>query len=170
MLDCDTALGKTFIRNENKVANILSEKYGYTLAKYSDSQSGKSVSNDRLILIEINGTPILQGIAEIKSRRTAGGKKFDYDYLKDAGTYLISHHKIVDGQKLSSLLKVPYLVIVDLMEDSWILSWKITDSTGKFIFDFQVEQTKTQDTCNGGVAFRHNAFLPLSKAKRILKN
>ena len=169
MLDCDTALGKTFIKNENKVADILSSKYGYILAKYSDTESGKSVSNDRLILKEVNGSPILKGIAEIKSRKTAGGKRFDYDYLQKAGTYLISNHKIVDGQKLSALLKVPYLVIVDLMQDSWILSWKITDSNGEFLFDFQVEQTKTQDNCNGGVAFRHNAFLPIGEAKRILK-
>lgn len=170
MLDCDTPKGKTFIQNESRVADFLEASYGWRIAGYEKSFEGKTNHADRLILREVNGSLQLEAIAEIKSRKTAGDKEFNLEYLKKAGTYLITHEKLLHGQSLSRLHKVPFCVIVDLMLDSWILSWKVTDRFGEFRFDFDAKETKTQDTCNGGVAMRENAFLPLNFAKKILKN
>jgi hypothetical protein len=57
---------------------------------------------------------------------------------------------------------------VSLLSDGKIAVWQICDSNGNFTVQMQKEKTKTQATCNGGVAFRENAYLSLDSMK-ILK-
>ena len=46
--------------------------------------------------------------------------------------------------------------------------WKITDKYGNFLFDFDVRNTRTQKTINGGSVIRTNAYLPLKEGNELL--
>lgn len=85
------------------------------------------------------------------------------DQLKRYGTALITYRKIEDCQRLSKALCVPFYIFL-YTSDKEILIWKVTDETGKRLFSFDVQKTRTQKTINGGVAYRSNAFLPISEA------
>lgn len=100
---------------------------------------------------------ILVGIFESKCRNIS------LDQLKGYGTALITYRKIEECQQLSKALCVPFYIFL-YTSDKEILIWKVTDSTGKRLFSFDVQKTKTQRTINGGVAYRSNAFLPVKEA------
>ena len=46
--------------------------------------------------------------------------------------------------------------------------WKITNSDGEFLFNFDIKRTKTQKTINGGEIVRSNAYLPFEKGSELL--
>ena len=88
--------------------------------------------------------------------------------LTDFGSWLVTFDKIMDGKRLSEMLRVPYIGFLYLIKDKIIMYWKITDKYGDFIFDFEVKKTKTQKTINGGVVYRTNAYLPFEKGNELL--
>ena len=88
--------------------------------------------------------------------------------LMDFGSWLVTLDKIMDGKRLSEMLRVPYIGFLYLIKDKIIMYWKITDKYGDFTFDFEVKKTKTQKTINGGTACRVNAYLPFDKGNELL--
>ena len=80
-------------------------------------------------------------------------------------TWLITHEKILRGQQVSDLLCIPFIGMLYLIPDKIIYTLKITDELGKFVIDFNVENTRTQETINGGLVWRTNAYLPMETAK-----
>ena len=88
--------------------------------------------------------------------------------LTDFGSWLVTLDKIMDGKRLSEMLRVPYIGFLYLIKDRIIMYWKITDKYGDFTFDFEVKKTKTQKTINGGVAYRTNAYLPFKEGNELL--
>ena len=88
--------------------------------------------------------------------------------LTDFGSWLVTLDKIMDGKRLSEMLRVPYIGFLYLIKDKIIMYWKITDKYGDFTFDFEVKKTKTQKTINGGVAYRTNAYLPFKEGNELL--
>jgi hypothetical protein len=80
-------------------------------------------------------------------------------------TWLVTHEKVLRGQQVSDLLCVPFVGMLYLIPDQTLYTLKITDDLGKFVIDFNVEKTRTQETINGGVAWRANAYLPMETAK-----
>ena len=104
----------------------------------------------------------LTGIFESKCRDMSLMK------LREFGSWLVTFDKIMDGKKLSTLLRVPFLGFLYLIPDNIIMYWKITDKYGNFLFDFDVKNTRTQKTINGGSIIRTNAFLPTNKGREVL--
>ena len=88
--------------------------------------------------------------------------------LMDYGSWLVTWNKIMDGKKLSEMLCVPYIGFLYLINDNIIMYWKITDSNGEFLFNFDLKQTKTQKTINGGEIIRTNAYLPFENGNELL--
>ena len=74
-------------------------------------------------------------------------------------TYLITAKKLTDGLSVSRLLSVPFYVVALLIPDDMCYAWHITDEGS-----WEQRETKTQNTCEGGVAVRKNAFLDFQKA------
>lgn len=132
------------------------EKKGYTIIN-----SPKTGRFDIFICKPINGNITCIGIAEIKSRQFAGNQKLTVDYIKNNG-YLITRDKLVFGIEAAKAIEVPYYVIVNLMEEGVILSWKI-DS----LDDIETKKSWTKKTCNGDTIERVNCYLPFSKSKKI---
>lgn len=162
MLDCETPLGKVFMAHQRTVQDYLT-KMGYTIVSTPNKDSG----SDILISKHINGDLTLCGVAEIKNREYAGSVPLTYDYLLNNGGYLVSYHKIESGSKTSSLLEVPFYLIVNLLLDKKMLIWKITNENGEFEFEFETKRTSSKATCNGGLAVRLNSYLPVLKATKI---
>lgn len=122
---------------------------------------------DAIIAKRENDVLKMVGICEIKTRLMAGDTKLTVRYLKENGGYLLTYDKISKGVDASSMLSVPFFLIVRLVHENIILIWKVSDEQGVFEFDFEKRVTKTQDTCNGGTAKRLNAYLPIEKATSI---
>ena len=87
--------------------------------------------------------------------------------LCEWGSWLITHEKILHGQIMAKILRVQYLGLLYLVPDDMIFYWKITNKIGDFNFDFEVRDTETRKTINGGKIIRPNAFLPLKYAYEI---
>lgn len=104
----------------------------------------------------------LTGIFESKCRDMSLMK------LREFGSWLITFDKILDGRKLSQLLRVPFIGFLYLIPDEIIMYWKITDKYGNFLFDFDVKNTKTQKTINGGSVVRTNAYLPVNRGAELI--
>lgn len=107
------------------------------------------------------------GICEIKTRLMAQDKPLTVKYLKDNGGYLVTYEKLLNGVEASSMLSVPFFLIVRIVHENIILIWKISDENGVFEFEFEKRRTKTKETCNGGNIVRLNAYLPVEKSTII---
>ena len=79
--------------------------------------------------------------------------------------WLISYDKILKGQQISELICSPFIGMLYLIPEKKILTIKLTDNRGKFLVDFDVRKTKTQECINGGEKIVNNAFIPMDTAK-----
>lgn len=118
-------------------------------------------SHDVIIASEKDGILTATGVAEIKCREMAGNVPITREYLKNG--YLISYDKLTYGASASELFGIPYFVIVNLIPEKYILIWKLAED-GNFLFEFPVRESQTKRSCNGGVATRLNAYLPIERA------
>ena len=104
----------------------------------------------------------LSGVFESKCRDMTLMK------LMEFGSWLVTFDKIMDGKRLSEMLRVPFIGFLYLIPDQIIMYWKITDKYGNFLFNFDVKNTRTQKTINGGSIIRTNAYLPFTKGIELL--
>lgn len=156
MLDCETPLGRVFINEQYNVQKRLQER-GYLVV----NSSGKDNHADVFLCKPVDGWMTLIGIAEIKCRKSAGGIPITRQYLIRNGGYLISYSKVEYGMKVSQMHKIPFFVIVSLIEEGVILVWQITDKEGNLVENIPHKITTTRKTVNGGEANRMNAFLQM---------
>jgi hypothetical protein len=157
MLDCQTELGEFFMQEQYRVQGVL-EARGYTVI----NTSGLENNSDVILAKPVDGRLTIVGLAEIKCRKSAGGVPLTREYLSSNGGYLITHQKLKYGGFASSLYRVPFFVIVSLMEENVIMVWQITDSKGNFVEKYEIKKTVTRKTVNGGEIARENAFLPIN--------
>ena len=156
MLDCETPKGQFYMDEQYRVQDVLKAR-GYIVM----NTSGMDHNSDVILGREIEGRLVMTGVAEIKSRSTAGDKPLTREYLKDNGGYLITERKLKFGAMASSIYNVPFFVIVSLMSEGVILVWQITNNKGIFVESYVTKKTETRATVNGGTAFRTNSFLPM---------
>lgn len=165
MLDSETPLGSLFIAGQKRVQTYL-ENQGYVVV----GTSTKVSESDIILGKRIDGELRICGVAEIKTRISAGDQPLTLEYLKKNGGYLITYEKIRYGAQLSVMLKTPFFVIVSLVAESKILIWKITDDNGEYLEEIKTKMTQTRKTVNGGVAIRKNAFLPIETPNLTIIN
>ena len=80
--------------------------------------------------------------------------------------WLISHDKILRGQRISELICCPFIGMLYLIPEKNILTIKITDKRGNYIIDFDVRETATSKSINDhNMELGMNAFIPMEKAK-----
>lgn len=101
------------------------------------------------------------GFAEIKSR--------DSTYANLMGSFnsewLLSYQKLLDMQAVSKLMRLPGYGFLYLIPDEMVLVLALTSGIGGITCRHRTEFTNTQATCNGGNAFRNNAFIRVDGAK-----
>ncbi len=157
MLDCESPLGIEYMKHQYAAMTRLN-KLGYLCiaTKNPDDKTDIFIAKKG-----VDGHLRMYGMAEIKSRATAGGQMLTIEYLKQHGGYLITNDKLSVGQQLSFMMNIPFFVIVNLIYENKLLVWKITDDKGNFLDQFPRKRTKTRATVNGGEANRLNAFLQI---------
>ena len=148
-----------YIEEQYKTQKIL-EGMGFSIV----SMSKKDHTSDVIIAKKTDAGLMIYGVGEIKTRKMAGDIPLTKRYLTENG-YLITYEKIKNGCDLAFKLGVPFFLIVRVLTENFMAIWRITDEDGIFLFDFDRKMTQSQKTCNGGVAVRDNAYLPIDKAK-----
>ena len=135
------------------------------LKKLEQSFSVKFIETNKLIDSKIDGVILkdnqLSGIFESKCRNMSYMELMDYD------SWLITLDKIMDGKKISEMLRVPFFGCLYLIPYKMTFYWKITDEFGEFRFGFNIKRTLTQKTINGGRTIRTNAYLPFKYANEV---
>jgi len=154
-LDILTTKGQETLQQEDIVIQRLIAKWKVQVI---NTNKNDCASLDNLLTRENT----LVALTEIKCR------KMSREELRGYGdTWLVTNQKIIDGATASKLLRVPFIGVLYLVPDDLILYWKITDSDGNYLFDFEVMETITQETVNGGSIARVNAFLHTKFSKKL---
>ena len=153
-LDIKSDKGKESLRQERIMLRRIEKVWGVKL-----------IETDKDTVAKVDGIiekdKVIRGVYESKCR------DFSYMQLCEYGSWLITHKKILQGQITSKMLMVPYLGFLYLVPDDMIFYWKITNKIGDFRFDYEVKETLTQKTINGGKTIRENAYLPFKYAYEI---
>ena len=98
-------------------------------------------------------------VAEVKARNMTIAQLLKF------GSYLVTFSKLQKLRNVSMSLRCRGILLVFLIPESKIVWWNICNSNGDWLCDTKVERTQTQATCNGGIAIRDNAYLPVSLMK-----
>ena len=141
------------------------DKIRYTMCDKHKSNS-QIIETDKNMDAKVDGMIVkngeLAGIFESKCRNLSLMELRNFD------SWLVTLDKIMEGKRLSEMLRVPYFGFLYLIKDKIVMYWKITDKYGNFIFDFDVKNTRTQKTINGGSIVRANAYLPFKKGVELI--
>ena len=160
-MDILTTKGQKSLEYEKKML----EKIRKSICK-KHKNSSMLIETNKDMDAKIDGIIIknneLSGIFESKCRDMGLIQLMEY------GSWLVTFEKMLDGKRLSEMLRVPYIGFLYLLKDKIVMYWKITDKHGKFLFDFDVKNTRTQKTINGGIIMRTNAYLPFKEGNEII--
>ena len=153
MLDCTTKKGQQFLAHEDETAR----RVGIRLRCQPVKLGGLATTVDRAFVRDGK----LVGLAEIKTR------EMSVQELRGFGSYLVTAKKLQDGMDLARARGVPYVLFVHLLHDDAIVHFTVSDATGRQIISWKTNNTVTQAGCNGGTAFRKNAYIPLKYMKYL---
>lgn len=153
-LDINTPKGQKTLTDEGYMLEYVGSKW----KKYNLVQTEKTEASDCDGMILKNNTIV--GLFESKCRNMT------HDELISHGSWLITYDKLEKCRKLSESLKVKFIGLLYLIPSNIVLYWTIADK-GEYCFDFNVSNTQTQRTVNGGQIIRQNAYLPIKYSKRI---
>ena len=151
MLDCTTEKGQQFLAHEDETAR----RVGIWLRCQPVKLGGLATTVDRAFVRDGK----IVGLAEIKTR------DMSVQELRGFGSYLVTAKKLQDGMDLARALGVPYVLFVRLLHDDAIVHFTVSDATGRQLISWKTNNTVTQAGCNGGTAFRKNAYIPLKYMK-----
>jgi hypothetical protein len=151
-LDINTPKGQQSLEQERILLDALRKKLQADII-----ETDKGI--DAVVDAIIHKDGIIRGILECKCRDLSEEDLRRYD------TWLITYRKIKEAAKISKALRTPFYGAVYCLKDNRVALWKLTDDKGVWCFDFDVQDTRTRRTINGGSTVRANAFIPVSEAK-----
>lgn len=151
-LDINTPKGQKSLEQERVLLDALRAKLQADIVE-TDKELDAVVDG----IIHKDG--VIRGIIECKCR------DLSEDDLRGYGTWLITYRKIKEAAKISKTLRTPFYGAVYCLKDNRVAFWKLTDDAGDWCFGFDVQDTRTRRTINGGSTVRANAFIPVSEAK-----
>ena len=160
-MDINTAKGQRSLALEREMLSIIRQRICNKHQKDSYLFETNKDSDARVdgVIIK-NGE--LSGVFESKCR------DMSLMELREYGSWLITLDKIMDGKRVSELLRVPFIGVLYLIKDKIIMYWRITDNYGNFLLDFDIKNTRTQKTINGGSIVRANAYLPFTRGNELI--
>jgi len=148
-----TEQGQEAVKKNSKALQYISYKYRLEYVEFKDENP---CPIDGFFL----GEGRVHTAFEIKTRN--GYIENNQFVFRDQryDTFLISHNKLQNGFNVSFALNLPFVLIAAF--DIYIYIWLINQ---KLLQEVERKITQTNYDVNGGIAFRPNAFLPLSKAR-----
>lgn len=170
-LNCDTPRGREFEVHEKKLITFLQDKRNViiTSTRNENNEESKILEQDFFISKkDKEGFYRLTAVGEIKNRDEYiknSQRPLTLELLKGGGEndgYMISLSKIESGRNLSEIMKVPFVVICNLINDKYVLGWKLTNSKGQWVRRPKSYEKTTEKNCNGGTKRDDVVFLKLS--------
>jgi len=157
-LDINSEKGQITVQQEIKMLKYIEECWGVTAVSTKKKDDHADAVCDGFLVK--NGEVI--ALFETKCR------KMTLEQLEKYGTWLITYNKIKKCKLLSEYLRVPFVGFLYLLDDEIIMHWNITNSDGKYLFEFTHEETPTRRTINDATpTIRDNAYLPVSEGKIV---
>jgi hypothetical protein len=154
-LDINTPKGQITLEQERKAIDRIKLKWNVDIIETDK----KEISCFDNIILKDN---TIKAITEFKCRNMT------MQQMRDWGdSWLVTNQKIKDCTTVSGLMRVPFIGILYLVPEDLILYWKITNKYGKYLFPFEIKETKTQYSVNGGETVRENAYLSTKFSKRL---
>lgn len=172
-LNCDTPRGREFEIHEKRLISFLQGEREIIITSTRDENNQESKILEQDILIskkDREGFYRLAAVGEIKNRdeyKRGSGEPLMLEKLKGNGPYsgyMISLAKLESGRKLSEIMKVPFVVICNLINDKYVLCWKITNNKGQWIKRPDSHKKTTEKNCNGGTKVDNVVYLKLRDA------
>lgn len=99
---------------------------------------------------------------EVKSRDMTREQLSQYD-----DEWLVTFDKVIGGANIAHSLCIPFFGVLYLVPDKVVMLEQLADKDGSLMPEMRVLRSRTQATCNGGVATRVNAFIDMRNAKVI---
>lgn len=155
-MDILTPLGQQTVEDE-KAAQALWQQY-HPQFKYIPTPKNSPAYVDAVI---VDGHKILAAV-ETKCRYDMDLDKFDRER---SGEWLITYDKLINATRVASGLGVPLVGFLYLVSEQMLLTIKIANSNGEIVCEHRIADTTTQETVNGGVIKRKNAFIKMSNAR-----
>jgi hypothetical protein len=158
-LDINTERGRKFALDQKVAVEIVfgpayAHRFKFTSDEGPAAADGIILHND-----------VIAGVVEIKSRPDMTHERL---MGERNGEWLLTKQKLDDLQSLSRLLRVPGFGFLYLPASELVLAIRLTSADGTVCCHFREEKTRTQATCNGGVAWRANAFIDM-RGSRIYR-
>lgn len=159
-LDINTPQGRIHAAQQEEAANIVFKngpnRFLHTRTNQSSFVDGVIADPDGYIC----------GIAEIKARPKMTKSQLFGEFR---GEWLITMNKVNFLASSCVIFCVPGYGMLYLVPEETVLMIKICEPSGLYCCDIRHERTVTQATCNGGTAFRDNAFIQMNTAKAYRK-
>ena len=152
-LDVTTPKGRLSVEQEKKVAKLIEAKWQCVYA-HTDKDSPAYVDS----VIVRDGA--VKAIAETKCRN-ATLTQLQTTYNDE---WLITHEKLVRGQKLAKWLYCEYWGLLFLVPSGVVMRVRLWVPDMEWITPWRVERTETQATINGGKIVRVNAYISMARA------
>jgi hypothetical protein len=155
-LDINTPKGQESLSQEHQTHQIIKRNWKLDII---ETPKDSTAACDGFLIK--NG--VIVALFETKCRNLTYNELINYD------TWLITMAKIAKCKSLSKLLRVPFIGFLYLVSESnpILLSVKITNNKGEYLFEFEQIEEPTQANINGGVAVRVNAHIPVDKLKQV---
>lgn len=157
MMDILTPKGRETIKQEREAISLFLDAF----YDYGFSETPKDRPADIDGIITHNGT-LISGV-EVKCRMMT------YEELMGPfrGRWLVTQDKIDRGISLCRGLGIDFRGFLYLVPDKMLVIVPIWSYDRGLLADIELAQTETQATVNGGVALRLNAYIDITKAKRL---
>jgi|TARA_Y100000356_G_scaffold66671_1_gene54777 hypothetical protein len=156
-LAIETPRGQKSLEYERECISLFCNLYPQFKFLETDKHSPAAI--DGIMYLHRDG--IMTAAVEVKCRNMTHEQLFG-DY---GGEWLVANSKIEKGRSVSYFLSVPFVGMLYLIPEKTIYTLPITDKQGNYIVEFDVRETTTKATINGGKVKQPNAFLPMDKAK-----
>ena len=134
----------------------------YPRSRYIHTPKNRPAAIDAVI---IDSNSQIKAVVETKCRYDMGLEEFQNARESE---WLVTYIKIVKAVQVADMLCVPLVGFLYLVPDKVLLYQTIYDQ--QYVVKMRIDQTRTQETINGGEIVRSNAYIDMSAAKVITKN
>ena len=152
-MDCKTPEGKKFMTHASDAVEIFNRN-ALNGTKFVYTHPDAPATLDGIIVTK----GIVNGVVEIKSRQNTFEEICNFE---NHSGWLISANKILAGKKASEYFSCPFYGFLYCIPDKELYIIRIFNADTSNACPYEIKETKTQATCNGGDAERQNAYVKL---------
>lgn len=158
-MDILTKRGQRTREQEEEAVRIW--KAHHPTIRYNETPKDSPADIDAILT---NDRDAIIGVVETKCRVSMSMTEFEDTF---DSMWLVTFDKIVRGMNIAKALQVPLVGFLYFPFEKTLLVQKIYCPTTGLQTPMEVKHTTTQTTVNGGTIMRDNAYIDMSKARRL---